>query len=215
MRGRLWLPVCGGGGANCARGGKFYDLGRFHDVRLIAIGKASAPMAGAICAILGETLNGGIVVTKKGYLNRRDPIRNHFKKHGLRLIEAGHPEPDSQSLRAGRAIAQIARRAGSNTLLICCVSGGASALAILPTPGISLASYRRVNQKTAQKRRPHWFDQCRAQNHRPTQRRRIGGARPSRANYLPDRVRCRGRFRRDNRFRSHRPPARGQPDRGQ
>lgn len=105
-----------------------YRLGEFRNVWLIGAGKAAGPMARALEGILGRALRGGILVTKYG--------------HGLPLavtetLEAGHPLPDQNSLAAGERIAHFARaQAGRGDLVICLLSGGASALLMAPAPGL-------------------------------------------------------------------------------
>ncbi len=99
--------------------GRRYDLRDVERVFLIAIGKAAAPMAGALEGILGNRLSGGIVVAKYGYglpLSR------------VRVIEAGHPVPDKNSVKASRAVLHLAAGAGKRDLVFCLLSGGGSAL---------------------------------------------------------------------------------------
>lgn len=99
------------------------DLRRYRRLILIGAGKASAPMARAFEEILGERINAGLVCVKEGH---GVPLQR------ITLVEAAHPIPDQRGLAAARRIAQLARAADEQTLVINCISGGASAL--LPYP---------------------------------------------------------------------------------
>ncbi len=95
----------------------------------IAIGKAAVPMAGAVSEWLGSTLAGGIVVTRYGCGGSVE---------GLRVLEAGHPIPDENGLRAAAAIGELSDGVGPRDLVLCLLSGGGSALLGAPPEGVSL-----------------------------------------------------------------------------
>lgn len=110
-------------------------LGR--DVRLIAAGKAAAPMAAEMLALLHGCNVAGVVVTKHGHVS--------VNCAPLTVIEAGHPVPDEGSLRGGAAVSAAIAEAGLDTLVVACISGGASALLVTPEAGISLRTIQAVN----------------------------------------------------------------------
>ena len=120
-----------------------YDLRDWDDVRLIAVGKAAVPMAQATIGLLADRLSRVLVVTKHGHSTgaRWPTLSAPFT-----LIEAGHPLPDAQSQAAGEAVCAALVGASARTLIIVCVSGGASALVVAPHAGISLAALRAVNE---------------------------------------------------------------------
>jgi len=62
---------------------------------------------------------------------------------GARLLRGGHPLPDEGSLAAGEALLQTASSARGEVLLL--ISGGGSALAEAPRPGVDLPLLRTVN----------------------------------------------------------------------
>lgn len=111
------------------------DLGEYRRVYVIGAGKASAAMASALEIILGERLHAGIVVTKYGHT---------LPAKRIRMLEAGHPVPDRNSVEAGRAIAEAAQSLGQHDLVLVVLSGGASALMELPAPGVTLEDMQRV-----------------------------------------------------------------------
>ena len=108
-----------------------YDL-IDRDVRCIAVGKGSVPMAQAVADLLGDKISTALVVTKYDHLGSVEfPI-------GWETIEAGHPHPDHHSLHAGDRVWQLLDNCTENTLIIACISGGASALVTAPQPWSSL-----------------------------------------------------------------------------
>jgi hydroxypyruvate reductase len=92
-------------------------------------------MAGTLEQILGEHLEGGIVIVKDGYGTPTQRIR---------LVEASHPLPDARSVGATKQILQIVRSLTKQDLLIVLLSGGASSLLCAPAPGLTLTDKRRT-----------------------------------------------------------------------
>ncbi len=73
---------------------------------------------------------------------QRDPLSPQGRGS---LIEAGHPIPDENSLRGGEAVCAALAKCTERTLVIACVSGGASAVLVAPHEGISLGTMRAIN----------------------------------------------------------------------
>ncbi len=102
-------------------------------VFLIALGKASIPMTLAVEDVLSDLIAGGVVSAPKysrGVFSRL-PRR-------VKVVWAGHPVPDEDSVRAGEKALEIAERAGKEDLVLVLVSGGGSALMERPADEISL-----------------------------------------------------------------------------
>ena len=106
------------------------DLRRFRRVVAVGAGKAAAAMGAALEEILGEHLEGGVLVTKDGH---GGPLER------LALAEAAHPVPDPRGVRAAGVIGRFLDGCGADTLVLALISGGASALLALPAAGLSLA----------------------------------------------------------------------------
>ena len=107
-----------------------YVLSEFRRVIVVGAGKASAPMAAAVEAVVGERLPiEGSVTVRYGHTapTRRVPIR-----------EAAHPVPDAAGVQATQAIVDELETTTADDLVICVISGGGSALLTLPAEGISL-----------------------------------------------------------------------------
>ena len=102
---------------------------------MIGAGKAAASMARAFENAWPHPCE-GLVVTRYGH---GAPTRH------VEVVEAAHPVPDAAGERAAGRILALARSAGPDDLVICLMSGGASALLTLPAPGISLEEKRALN----------------------------------------------------------------------
>jgi glycerate 2-kinase len=96
------------------------------DVRCIAIGKAAVPMARSIQALLGDRISRGLVITKYEHLGDIKFPDN------WEVLEAAHPVPDARSLQAGDRVWELLNHCTDRTIVLACVSGGASALVIAP-----------------------------------------------------------------------------------
>lgn len=116
---------------------KRFSLSRFNSIYVLAAGKAAALMAKETENILGNKISGGHVVTKYGH--------GAELKH-LTLTEAGHPIPDAEGVKATEKILDIARQAGKNDLVICLLSGGASALMADFPEGLTLGDLKLTNE---------------------------------------------------------------------
>ena len=114
-------------------------------LRLIAIGKASVPMAMAVLDLLGDHIQCGVIVTKYAHVTASAQAKIAQYHPKIRLIESAHPVPDENSLRAGIAVCAALENCSADTLVITCVSGGASALQVAPHEGISLKTMRAIN----------------------------------------------------------------------
>ena len=93
-------------------------------VFVLAVGKAARVMAEAAADVLGARMENGLVVTKYGHAKGALP--------GFLVMEAGHPVPDENSVRAGEAAVRFVREAGEGDTVLFLISGGGSALLELP-----------------------------------------------------------------------------------
>lgn len=111
--------------------------GKFRNVYVIGAGKAGAQMARAVEKLLGARITGGEINVKDGH---------SAKLRRIKINECGHPIPDARGVAGARRIAQIASAASTGDLVICLISGGASALLPLPAPGITLAEKQKTTR---------------------------------------------------------------------
>jgi hydroxypyruvate reductase len=104
---------------------------------VVGAGKAAAGMAAAVEEILGSRIESGLVVVKDGHTGRPGRIAQ---------VEAAHPLPDERGVRAAARILELVGGADAKTLVICLLSGGASALLVAPARGITLADKIRTTE---------------------------------------------------------------------
>src|SRR5262249_15291063 len=103
---------------------------------VIGAGKASAAMARAVEDRWPHPL-AGLVVTRYGCgcICKRSEV-----------VAAAHPVPDEQGRAAAGRILEKVKGLASDDLVLCLMSGGASALLSLPTPGLPLADKQELNR---------------------------------------------------------------------
>ncbi len=113
------------------------DLARFRHIYVVGAGKAGASMAQAAERALGRRITAGLINIKYGH---------GVKLRRIELNECGHPVPDACGISGSERIARIAESAGRDDLLLCLISGGASALLPLPALGITLEHKQAVTR---------------------------------------------------------------------
>jgi glycerate 2-kinase len=100
------------------------------NVVVVGAGKASVAMATAVEELLGDHVCSGWINTKYGH---ELPLK-HIHVH-----QCDHPVPDEAGVEGAREIGNLVAATRPDQLVICLISGGASALLPLPAQPISLA----------------------------------------------------------------------------
>ena len=119
--------------------GKFKSLPQKPKGKLIVLGagKAGASMAQEF----ENTYDGpieGLVVTRYG----------HFAKTKfIKIVEASHPEPDTNGLLASNNIFELATKCSKDDHVVFLISGGASSLLTLPAKGVDFFEKQRINKE--------------------------------------------------------------------
>jgi glycerate 2-kinase len=103
---------------------------------VLGTGKAAASMAAAFRAHWGAPVR-GMVVTRYGH-----GLQPSESAGEIEVLEAAHPSPDGASLAAGARLLELARTRRPGERLCCLISGGGSALAVAPLPGLSFEQKR-------------------------------------------------------------------------
>ncbi|PPK77283.1 hydroxypyruvate reductase [Methylobacter tundripaludum] len=106
-------------------------LDGYSKIHLISFGKAACAMAKAAQEIIPEGMMAGRGIAVTNYENVTN-INN------VDVIGASHPLPDASGLKAAQVIADCARNAKEDELLLVLVSGGGSALIPCPADQITL-----------------------------------------------------------------------------
>lgn len=103
---------------------------------VVGAGKGAAQMAAAFEKAWDGPLQ-GVVVTRYGYGAATSRIE---------VIEAAHPVPDENGLKAARRLLETVSGLGEDDLVVALVCGGGSALLPAPAPGLTLADEIAVNE---------------------------------------------------------------------
>ncbi len=120
---RAVVPITGGlrcGGVDHPVSGR---------ARVAALGKAAGAMAAGLLPLLDEAgvAYEGVIVTDRPVPDAPLPV-----------VVGGHPDPTPSSIDGARRILDLARAAMPADLMVVLLSGGGSALATLPAPGLTL-----------------------------------------------------------------------------
>jgi glycerate 2-kinase len=102
---------------------------------VVGAGKASAAMAKAVEDTWPGPLE-GLVVTRYGH---SVPCRR------VEIVEAAHPVPDANGENAARRILEWVSGLTEHDLVLALISGGGSALLVLPAPDLTLKDKQAIN----------------------------------------------------------------------
>lgn len=103
---------------------------------VVGAGKAAAAMAASVEAHWHRALSGLVVV----------PYGHGTPTRHISVIEAAHPVPDAAGREAAERILAAVRGLTPDDLVLCLMSGGASALLSLPAPGLTLDDKQHVTR---------------------------------------------------------------------
>ena len=105
-------------------------------ILLVGVGKAAAPMSIAAAEVLGDRIAAACVTVPRQ--SGPAPV----PPPSLPIWEADHPVPDMGGLAAAAEALALARSARTHDVLLCLLSGGASAMWAAPAPGLTLDDLR-------------------------------------------------------------------------
>ncbi|PSP76764.1 glycerate kinase [Halobacteriales archaeon QS_3_64_16] len=111
------------------------DLDAYTEIVVLGGGKAAAGMARAVEEVLGDRLDEGVVVTN-------DPAETER----VQVIEGSHPTPDEGGMEGAQDVLALAERATEETLVLCPLSGGGSALLPAPVEGVGLGELQSLTE---------------------------------------------------------------------
>ena len=104
---------------------------------VVGAGKASAAMATAVEAAWPEVDLSGCVVVPYGYVSSCSKVK---------VLEAGHPVPDANSVTAAREMLAQVEGLSPDDLVLALISGGGSATLCLTAEGLSLEDKQVTNR---------------------------------------------------------------------
>lgn len=105
-------------------------------VFVVAVGKASIPMAQAAHHVLADRITSAILIA---------PSRARRLPRTRRFV-AGHPIPNAGGKRAAAAVIRMLEEAQRGDVVLLLLSGGASALMPAPVAGVSLREKQRLTR---------------------------------------------------------------------
>jgi len=105
----------------------------------LAVGKASVPMLSSAFRTLGNRIISAMLITTK-----TESITTIDKR--VTIFRTAHPVPDAEGKRASRYILESIQRMDPDELLLCLISGGASAMMPAPTTDVALGDKQSVTQ---------------------------------------------------------------------
>lgn len=108
-----------------------FQLGEYDEILVFGGGNGAGEVALALEDLLGESLDGGIVVTD-------DPAPTTR----VETVEGTHPLPSEANVEGTGRLLNRAEEAGEETLVVFAVTGGGSALLCAPVSGVTLDDYR-------------------------------------------------------------------------
>jgi len=112
------------------------DLADYDEVLVLGGGKAAAVIAAELEVILGDELDGGLVVTDSP--NAPSSVSTQC----VEVAAGDHPIPSERGVESTRRLLAMAREADASTLILGVITGGGSALMAVPAAGLSLADLR-------------------------------------------------------------------------
>jgi glycerate 2-kinase len=130
------------------RNGRFLQIGDAEvdigqgRVFLLSVGKAALPMAEAVYELLEDILYAAAVISKRGGLETVDSRMS--ESSAVQLMEGSHPISGKDSIESTARIIDLLRQTTKDDLVICLISGGASAL--LTQPFVSLNDWQSLVQ---------------------------------------------------------------------
>lgn len=112
-----------------------YDLAEYDRVVVLGGGKAAVGAARALSDVLGDRLDGGLVVA---------PTEGDAS--AVEVAVGGHPVPTADGAAATERLLDSARAADERTLVLAPVTGGASALLAAPADGLTVDDLRATTR---------------------------------------------------------------------
>ncbi|CAJ1946584.1 unnamed protein product [Cylindrotheca closterium] len=144
----------------------YYNIKEYDKIVVIAFGKASSAMATAVVQQLSDTTTStttttttttssskeqrpqetmGVCICKDGHATKEEI--STLEAFHCSVLEASHPVPDERSaFAAQQALEMVQQHASPQTMVICCISGGGSALFCKPQVGLTLHDLQETNE---------------------------------------------------------------------
>jgi glycerate 2-kinase len=106
-------------------------------VVILGAGKASLRIAAALECVLDDRVDSGVVAARVG---------EEFPLRRVEVVSADHPLPTARSSEAAERLLELASGLCERDLVLACFTGGSSALASLPPPGVATQEKRALHR---------------------------------------------------------------------
>jgi glycerate 2-kinase len=116
-----------------------YHEGHCNKLFLVSFGKAAFAMAKALAESIPDIITKGIIITKYGHAQGK-------LTDNIDIFEAGHPVPDEKGVAATQNVINMLKNGDRQTLVLCLISGGGSALLVAPCGGITINEKKIVTE---------------------------------------------------------------------
>jgi len=114
-----------------------FDLHQFKRIFILGTGKASPGIALALEEVLGDRITDGLFIFRHGTL---------VDLEHAQVIFANHPYPDDNSYCGGQLMMELAKTFTADDLVIAGITGGSSALMVLPAEGLLFEDIKEANK---------------------------------------------------------------------
>ena len=126
-----------------------YKLDDYDEVIIVSFGKASSTMALTSAELVSQAWPGvnisGMTIVKDGHATEEE-AEELPNKYNVQVREASHPIPDERSVSATQEVLKLLKnKADDRTLVLCCISGGGSALLTSPRSPLTLDDIAQAN----------------------------------------------------------------------
>ena len=115
-------------------------LKAYRRILVVGGGKASGRMAEALEHILGDLLDGGVVIVPRG-------TETDLRLKRIKALGSSHPLPDEEGVKAVGEMLSLLEDVDEETLILAVISGGGSALMTYPAEGVSLDELREITSR--------------------------------------------------------------------
>ncbi len=112
-----------------------YDLAGYERIVVLGGGNAAAHVASALVDVLGDRLDGGVVVTD-------DPV----DVPDVDVLPSDHPVPSERGVASTADLLDATRGYDAETLVLAVITGGGSAVLPAPADGLSLAALQATTE---------------------------------------------------------------------
>ncbi len=118
-------------------GNVMHDLSDHPRIYILGAGKATFPIARALEDLLGDRITDGIVICKYGQEGTLDRSQ---------MVLASHPIPEEAGVEGAKQTLALAQQTRPSDIVLCCYTGGSSALLPYPVESVSLSEKKVLNQ---------------------------------------------------------------------